>query len=76
MKVEKWAKNGEKGQNSQPLSPARGATPVIEDMTTKLVKAILSMGKVDCDSDAWNKVAGEAQAAAEAVIFTGDTNKN
>ena len=21
MKVEKWAKNGEKGQNSQPLSP-------------------------------------------------------
>jgi len=21
------------------------------------------MGKVDCDSDAWNKVAGEAQAA-------------
>ena len=44
-------------------APARGATPVIEDMTTKLVKAILSMGKVDCDSDAWNKVVGELQAA-------------
>ena len=26
MIVEKWAKNGEKGQNSQPLSPLRDAT--------------------------------------------------
>jgi len=24
VKVEKWAKNGQKGQNSQPLSPGNG----------------------------------------------------
>ena len=45
MKVEKWAKNGEKGQNSQPLSP--GWWKGVSQKFTKVFTAFLDHHKPD-----------------------------